>query len=104
MSTDRPSGRHVQRWIAAHLIDSCEGFAIALLRGLAVPESGRFKILIDTTSGSIEIAELELGFRQALLRRRAAPVESVANMGRGTLALKQHDREVILREAISLLG
>ncbi len=82
----------------------CRGSGISLLCRFLVPDVSKRNIGGDPMAGAVKIAQLQLRFSKPLLRRGAAPAECPFGILGCTLALQQHDGEIVLRVAVALLG
>src|SRR5690348_11592371 len=80
------------------------GVGVSLRGSFLVPRPGSREICFDARPGAAKIAELELGYGQALLGGSVAPPERPFGVLRCTLALQQHDGEIVLRVAVALLS
>src|SRR5437763_17113091 len=76
---------------------------MALARGFFEPAASLVMVDRDEPSGGVKIAERDLRLRDPLLRRPPVPFQTLFRIVRDPLALEQHDRQIVLRDALALL-
>ena len=77
------------------------GALVALARGLLVPATRRGFVSRDATSCSINLGESHLPLGHSLFGRHAEKVDRFARIGLASLALGDHDGEIVLGERVA---
>jgi len=75
-----------------------------LAGGLLEPTPRNFAVWRNPVPGGVQIAQRGLRFRQTLLGGFFVPVKRLISIGLNAVSLEEHNREVVLGDALALLG